>query len=430
MSKESSGNGELAPPRSAAVRASIAEHVGRSREHVEHARRDVGGRVAAHHARADQVEPEVAGAGADLQPIGERARKLLAERLAQLPRDLRLAHARRSRCPTWRRTARRRGRGSGRSRRGSPPVVVGGAMRRRSLCCRRVRGRRLRPAAASPTGCPRWPLTGERTLPDVPEENYWFRRHLAVYEWIAARCHGLDVVDMACGEGYGTDVLAAPRRAGHRGGRQPRGPRARRGEVHRGRACASCATWSTATPSPATPSSSSRRSSTWRTRRRVLRHFKAMLRPGGTVVRIHAERADAGARRGRRSPTTRGTSRSTGPRSSPSCARPSSARWSCSASSTPASCALHELALRAGWDSLHAALGRDQALLRPLHPGDLRTRLRAAPRSARARARLRRGAPVSRAGRAPPYPPELPEAARPRWPPGTASRPWPRAPRR
>jgi SAM-dependent methyltransferase len=51
-------------------------------------------------------------------------------------------------------------------------------------------------------------LTGERTLPDVPAENYWFRRHLAVYEWIAERCAGLEVVDLACGEGYGTDVLA------------------------------------------------------------------------------------------------------------------------------------------------------------------------------------------------------------------------------
>ena len=29
-------------------------------------------------------------------------------------------------------------------------------------------------------------LTGERTLPDVPAENYWFRRHLAVYEWVAS----------------------------------------------------------------------------------------------------------------------------------------------------------------------------------------------------------------------------------------------------
>src|SRR3954469_23166197 len=51
-------------------------------------------------------------------------------------------------------------------------------------------------------------LTGERTLPDVPEENYWFRRHLAVYEWIAARTRGRRVVDLACGEGYGTAVLA------------------------------------------------------------------------------------------------------------------------------------------------------------------------------------------------------------------------------
>ena len=51
-------------------------------------------------------------------------------------------------------------------------------------------------------------LTGERTLPDVPAENYWYRRHLAVYRWVANRCRGLDVVDMACGEGYGTAVLA------------------------------------------------------------------------------------------------------------------------------------------------------------------------------------------------------------------------------
>ncbi len=59
-----------------------------------------------------------------------------------------------------------------------------------------------------PPGVPPLPLTGERTLPDVPEENYWFRRHLAVYEWIATRVAGKRVVDMACGEGYGSDVLA------------------------------------------------------------------------------------------------------------------------------------------------------------------------------------------------------------------------------
>jgi SAM-dependent methyltransferase len=59
-----------------------------------------------------------------------------------------------------------------------------------------------------PPGVPPLALTGERTLPDVPEENYWFQRHLVAYEWIAARVGGLRVADLACGEGYGADVLA------------------------------------------------------------------------------------------------------------------------------------------------------------------------------------------------------------------------------
>jgi 2-polyprenyl-3-methyl-5-hydroxy-6-metoxy-1,4-benzoquinol methylase len=59
-----------------------------------------------------------------------------------------------------------------------------------------------------PDGVSPLELTGERTLPDVPQENYWFRRHLVVYEWIAARTAGARVIDMACGEGYGSDVLA------------------------------------------------------------------------------------------------------------------------------------------------------------------------------------------------------------------------------
>lgn len=59
-----------------------------------------------------------------------------------------------------------------------------------------------------PPGVPPLPLTGERTLPDVPAENYWYRRHLVVYEWIAAQVGGKRVVDMACGEGYGSNVLA------------------------------------------------------------------------------------------------------------------------------------------------------------------------------------------------------------------------------
>ncbi len=59
-----------------------------------------------------------------------------------------------------------------------------------------------------PAGVPPLELTGERTLPDVPEENYWYRRHLVVYRWIAERCRGARAIDMACGEGYGTAVLA------------------------------------------------------------------------------------------------------------------------------------------------------------------------------------------------------------------------------
>ncbi len=59
-----------------------------------------------------------------------------------------------------------------------------------------------------PRGVPPLSLTGERTLPDVPAENYWYRRHLAVYEWIAQRVAGTRVIDMACGEGYGAATLA------------------------------------------------------------------------------------------------------------------------------------------------------------------------------------------------------------------------------
>ncbi len=59
-----------------------------------------------------------------------------------------------------------------------------------------------------PPGVPPLALTGERTLPDVPAENYWYRRHLAVYEWIATRVSDARVLDMACGEGYGSKVLA------------------------------------------------------------------------------------------------------------------------------------------------------------------------------------------------------------------------------
>jgi len=55
---------------------------------------------------------------------------------------------------------------------------------------------------------PDLPLTGERTVPGLAEENYWFRRHEVVYERLADRCAGRDVLEAGCGEGYGADLIA------------------------------------------------------------------------------------------------------------------------------------------------------------------------------------------------------------------------------
>jgi SAM-dependent methyltransferase len=52
------------------------------------------------------------------------------------------------------------------------------------------------------------PLTGERTIPGLAEENYWFRRHEVVYQRLRGRCEGRDVLEAGCGEGYGADLIA------------------------------------------------------------------------------------------------------------------------------------------------------------------------------------------------------------------------------
>lgn len=52
------------------------------------------------------------------------------------------------------------------------------------------------------------PLTGERTVPGVAQENYWFRRHEAAYRALARYCAGAVVLEAGCGEGYGADLLA------------------------------------------------------------------------------------------------------------------------------------------------------------------------------------------------------------------------------
>ena len=77
---------------------------------------------------------------------------------------------------------------------------------------------RVRPPIVSRVTVPTsLPLTGERTVPGVTEENYWFRRHEAAYEWVASRFESRIVkgvvVDAGCGEGYGIDLLS--RRGAH-----------------------------------------------------------------------------------------------------------------------------------------------------------------------------------------------------------------------
>ncbi len=57
------------------------------------------------------------------------------------------------------------------------------------------------------------PLTGERTLPGVRGEEYWFARHEAAYAWLvdalADRVRDAAVVEAGSGEGYGADMLRA-----------------------------------------------------------------------------------------------------------------------------------------------------------------------------------------------------------------------------
>ena len=56
------------------------------------------------------------------------------------------------------------------------------------------------------------PLTGERTVPGIAEENYWFRRHEAAYLALAPHCTGATVLEAGCGEGYGANLLAGTAR--------------------------------------------------------------------------------------------------------------------------------------------------------------------------------------------------------------------------
>ncbi|CAM4274383.1 putative S-adenosylmethionine-dependent methyltransferase/MSMEI_2290 [Mycobacterium basiliense] len=64
------------------------------------------------------------------------------------------------------------------------------------------------PADSQPAVGAELMLTGERTIPNLDIENYWFRRHEVAYERLAPRCAGREVLEAGCGEGYGADLIA------------------------------------------------------------------------------------------------------------------------------------------------------------------------------------------------------------------------------
>jgi SAM-dependent methyltransferase len=53
------------------------------------------------------------------------------------------------------------------------------------------------------------PITGERTVPGVPAENYWYRRHEVAYLAAAEFCRGAHALDAGCGEGFGAAIVRA-----------------------------------------------------------------------------------------------------------------------------------------------------------------------------------------------------------------------------
>ena len=245
-----------------------------------------------------------------------------------------------------------------------------------------------------PDGVPPLHLTGERTLPDVPEENYWYRRHLVVYEWIAQRAHGRRVVDLACGEGYGSAVLAPT--AGSR--------------------------WSASTPTPRPSSTPARKYPQVSFERNMielwqgdvdcvvflqtiehiqdpdamLAHVRELIGPGG-VAYVSTPNVLTLAPKGEERSGNPWHVREYKPGEYRELCERHFSRVDLLGLFHARKLRAHQVAIeRLGWDHVHKAPALHQAVLRPLHARDQRARLRAAARRPRARARPRRGpAPVT-----------------------------------
>jgi SAM-dependent methyltransferase len=53
------------------------------------------------------------------------------------------------------------------------------------------------------------PLTGERTVPGVWHENYWYRRHEVAYRFLLRYARVRSLLEVGAGEGYGAALFAA-----------------------------------------------------------------------------------------------------------------------------------------------------------------------------------------------------------------------------
>ena len=168
-----------------------------------------------------------------------------------------------------------------------------------------------------------------------------------------ARARGRRVVDLACGEGYGSDVLARARRRSRRRRRQPGGPRARAAALPAPEPALRARPGRGLRRARATRSSSCRRSSTSTSPGRCSSGFAAR-RAGQPTSRPRT--GSRWPRPARRSRTTPGTCASTRPASTASCSSPHFSAVEILGLFHAASCALHELALRLGWDRVHQAL--------------------------------------------------------------------------